>query len=63
LNPVVVAAISSLLAHRRLGYARTPKLRINKARLDHTVDHTDSDKFNCELCRLSKSKKVISRTP
>ncbi|OQD64944.1 hypothetical protein PENDEC_c109G01477, partial [Penicillium decumbens] len=63
LNPVVAAAISPQLAHRRLGHAGTPKLRINEARLDDTVSHTDGDEFNCEPCRLGKSKKVISRTP
>ncbi|KAJ5111757.1 hypothetical protein NUU61_001387 [Penicillium alfredii] len=58
---IAAAAISAELAHRRLAHAGIPKRRTNQNDLTNINDVVAGEEiFDCEACRLAKSKKIIS---
>jgi len=49
--------ISAELAHQRMGHAGALKSRLNQGELGEPVDY---EAFNCEACKLAKSKRIVS---
>jgi hypothetical protein len=56
-----LATISPELAHFRLGHVGQPTAKINHHRIGEEVQ--GDQEFDCEPCKLAKSKKIISHTP
>ncbi|KAJ6035851.1 hypothetical protein N7540_000130 [Penicillium herquei] len=59
---VAMASISAELAHRRLGHAGYPKRKAIEKDLGIEIND-DNHSFHCVVCKLGKSKKIISWTP
>lgn len=60
----VSIAITPLVAYRRLVYVGIPIRKSNKDWLDKAIeDDTGLNGFNCEIYKLGKSKRIVSRTP
>jgi hypothetical protein len=56
-----LATISPELTHFRLGHVSQPTAKINHHRIGEEVQ--GDQEFDCEPCKLAKSKKIISHTP
>ena len=56
-----VATIPPELAHFRLGHVGQPTAKINHRRIGDEVQGDEN--FDCEPCRLAKSKRIVSHSP